>query len=139
MTAIKFAEANNLTLSKYNDPTEDAREGLTLDEARAVAREDARLIWVEAPNAYSLYGYRGMNEGHWHVALTLFASIEDAIPAAIAAYEAEYGKPTPEQERITYPRFRILVGLMVSDHGKSKLDDGGRSVMLYLRDGKWER
>lgn len=45
--AIEFAEANDLLLNKYNDPTEDAREGLTPDEARAVAREDARLIWIE--------------------------------------------------------------------------------------------
>ena len=42
--AIEYAEAHEMTLSKYNDPTEDAREGLTPDEARAVAREDPRLI-----------------------------------------------------------------------------------------------
>lgn len=44
--AIEYAEAHDLTLSKYNDPIEDAREGLTPDEARAVAREDARLIYL---------------------------------------------------------------------------------------------
>lgn len=46
--AIEFAEANDLLLNKYNDPTEDARQDLTPDEARAVAREDARLIWIDA-------------------------------------------------------------------------------------------
>jgi len=46
--AIEFAEANGLLLNKYNDPIEGAREDLTPDEARAVAREDARLIWIEA-------------------------------------------------------------------------------------------
>ena len=45
--AITYAEANGLTLSKYNDPIEDAREGLTLDEARKIAREDAGLIYIE--------------------------------------------------------------------------------------------
>lgn len=44
--AIEYAEAHDMTLSKYNDPTEDAREGLTPDEARAVAREDSRLIYL---------------------------------------------------------------------------------------------
>ena len=33
-------------LSKYNDPIETAREGLTPEEARAVAREDSRLIYL---------------------------------------------------------------------------------------------
>lgn len=46
--AIEYAEANNLTLSKYTDPTEDAREGLTPAEARRVASEDPSLIWIEA-------------------------------------------------------------------------------------------
>ena len=46
--AIEYAEANGLTLSKYNDPIEDAREGLTPDEARKIAREDPRLIYIEA-------------------------------------------------------------------------------------------
>ena len=44
--AIEYAEAHDLTLSKYTDPTEDAREDLTAAEARAVAREDSRLIYV---------------------------------------------------------------------------------------------
>jgi hypothetical protein len=45
--AIEYAEAHGLTLDKYNDPTEEAREGLSPDEARAVAREDARLIYLD--------------------------------------------------------------------------------------------
>jgi len=45
--AIEYAEANGLTLSKYNDPIEDAREGLTPDEARKIAAEDPNLIYVE--------------------------------------------------------------------------------------------
>ena len=44
--AIEFAEAKGLPLSKYSDPTEDAREDLTWEEARAIAREDSRLIYV---------------------------------------------------------------------------------------------
>lgn len=39
-TAIDFARANSLALSKYNDPIEDAREDVTPDEARDIARED---------------------------------------------------------------------------------------------------
>ena len=46
--AIEYAEANDLSLNKYNDPIEEAREGLTPDEARKVAREDPRLIWIDA-------------------------------------------------------------------------------------------
>lgn len=46
--AIDYAEANGLTLAKYADPTEDAREGLTVAEAREIAREDPSLIYVPA-------------------------------------------------------------------------------------------
>jgi hypothetical protein len=44
--AIEYAEANGLALSKYNDPIEDAREGLTPAEARKIAAEDPNLIYL---------------------------------------------------------------------------------------------
>lgn len=47
LDAIEHAELHGLKLNKYADPTEDAREGLTVDEARDIAAEDASLIWVE--------------------------------------------------------------------------------------------
>ena len=46
--AIEYAERHGLTLNKYADPTEDARDGLTPDDARQIAREDPSLIYVEA-------------------------------------------------------------------------------------------
>jgi hypothetical protein len=47
--AIEYAEAHGLTLNKYADPTEDAREGLTPAEARRVASEDPSLVYVARP------------------------------------------------------------------------------------------
>ncbi len=44
--AISYAEENNLPLSKYADPIEDARGGLTVDEAQEVARIDPELIYI---------------------------------------------------------------------------------------------
>jgi hypothetical protein len=44
--AIDVAEAFGLPLSKYSDPVEDART-LTPAEAREVAREDPRLVYVD--------------------------------------------------------------------------------------------
>lgn len=44
--AIKYAEKHGLALNKYTDPTEEAREGLTVEEAQAVAKEDPSLIWI---------------------------------------------------------------------------------------------
>ncbi len=44
--AIEYAEENDLLLNKFADPTEDARKGLTVNEAREIAREDDGLIWV---------------------------------------------------------------------------------------------
>ena len=45
--AIEAKEQNDsIVLCKYNDPTEDARENLTADEARQIAKEDPSLIYV---------------------------------------------------------------------------------------------
>ena len=46
--AIDHAIATGATLNKYADPTEPAREGLTVDEAREIASEDPLLIWIAA-------------------------------------------------------------------------------------------
>jgi hypothetical protein len=45
--AIEYAEAHDLTLCKYNDPIENAREGLTVEEAREIAGEDNGLIYLD--------------------------------------------------------------------------------------------
>lgn len=44
--AIRAALGAGLRIDKHADPVEDAREGLTEDEAIAVAAEDASLIVV---------------------------------------------------------------------------------------------
>jgi hypothetical protein len=45
--AVEYAEDHDMPLNKYADPTEDARDDLTPDEARAVAKEDPSLVWIE--------------------------------------------------------------------------------------------
>lgn len=44
--AIAFAELKGFTLSKFEDPTEKARTGLSVEEAKQIAREDSRLIYL---------------------------------------------------------------------------------------------
>lgn len=44
--AIDYANEHDLSLNKYADPVEDARTGLSVEEANEIAREDARLIWI---------------------------------------------------------------------------------------------
>ena len=63
--AIRHAEAHGITLSKYADPTEDAREGLSADEARDIAAEDPSLIYVDMPAAreLDLYEINNTNNG----------------------------------------------------------------------------
>lgn len=47
--AIEAKEQNDaIVLCKYNDPTEAARENLTVEEAREIAKEDPSLIYAEA-------------------------------------------------------------------------------------------
>lgn len=51
--AIDFATRTGAQLHKHADPVDGARE-VTLDEARAIAREDVGLVWCET--AHTLRG-----------------------------------------------------------------------------------
>lgn len=44
--AIGYADQLGMTLNKYQDPTEGARAGLSVEEARRIASKDPDLIWV---------------------------------------------------------------------------------------------
>ena len=60
--AIKFAKLTGQALNKYTDPTEEAREGLTVAEAEQVAMEDPGLIWIDAPR----FGFEARTkDGRW--------------------------------------------------------------------------
>jgi hypothetical protein len=48
--AISYAEREGLSLNKSADPIDDARTGLSVAEAEAIASEDPNLIWVEVPD-----------------------------------------------------------------------------------------
>ena len=43
--AIRIAERDGVTLHKYADPTEGYRQGVSVAEAREIARQDASLIY----------------------------------------------------------------------------------------------
>ena len=47
--AIDYAETHGLTLSKYSDPMEGAREMVEIPEAREIAADDPALIWIALP------------------------------------------------------------------------------------------
>lgn len=46
--AIHYAAVRRMTLNKYATDTEPAREGLSVEEASRIARQDPGLIWLEA-------------------------------------------------------------------------------------------
>jgi len=45
--AVEVAQELGIPLHKYADPTESARDGLTVSEALEICAEDPNLIWVE--------------------------------------------------------------------------------------------
>lgn len=50
--AIEAAERDgDVRLCSYTDPTAEAREGITLDEAREIAREDPSLVYADVESA----------------------------------------------------------------------------------------
>lgn len=56
--AIEYAREHGLSLNKYADPTEDARQGLAIWQAEQVVAEDPGLIWLEItqPPANAIVG-----------------------------------------------------------------------------------
>jgi hypothetical protein len=48
--AIEFAEKRGLTLSKFPGHENQARTGLTVAEAEAIATEDEDLIYLDVPD-----------------------------------------------------------------------------------------
>ena len=52
--AIKYVEqlGGSIGLSKYADPTEGARDGVDVDEARQIAKEDPSLIYFMADSTH---------------------------------------------------------------------------------------
>lgn len=52
--AIEYAKTHELPLCKYTDPIEDAREDLTIAEAHDVARDDARLLYIDVPETVQI-------------------------------------------------------------------------------------
>jgi hypothetical protein len=49
-TAIAYAKKHGGTLKKYTDPTERALSRVSIEKAERVAREDARLIYMNVPH-----------------------------------------------------------------------------------------
>lgn len=97
--AVAYAEEHGVPLCKYADPTEGAREDLTVDAARAILAEDPSLIYVDAVSNES-------NRERWIEAAggpakavetenTLLAIGRDFLPpCAVAVREGE--EPTEE-------------------------------------------
>ena len=63
LDAIDYADRNGLALNKYADPTEPAREGLSVDEAHDVALEDPSLIWLDLTQPYQAATARHLVRG----------------------------------------------------------------------------
>lgn len=61
--AIEYAEqTEGAILCSYTDPTEEGREGITVDEAREIARQDPTLIYCE-PDAEVVWLQSGDSRG----------------------------------------------------------------------------
>ena len=61
--AISYAEREGLSLNKSADSIDDARTGLSVAEAEAIASEDANMIWVEVPDSEYYGEDRNMEPG----------------------------------------------------------------------------
>jgi hypothetical protein len=65
--AIEVAEAQGLLLSTYSDPTEGGREGVSVEDAREIAREDPSLVYLDITETFAARERREQGElWGWH-------------------------------------------------------------------------
>lgn len=53
--AIEVAEREGLLLSTYNSPMERAREDVSVEDARAIAKDDPSLVYIDVPAGIAAY------------------------------------------------------------------------------------
>jgi hypothetical protein len=62
-SAIEFAQQEGYLLNKAEDRIDEARSGLTIPEAEAIATQDPELIWLEVPDGTYYAEPRNMEPG----------------------------------------------------------------------------
>jgi hypothetical protein len=145
--AIEYAESRGLLLSKHADPIEDARDRLSIDEARAVAAEDPSLIYVatdsptEGSYTYTIFDAPPSMSGGtaWpsHENVEVEAdSPEEALEVALSEAEI-YGDTCDEYDDgyVLYVLVWDADGIVVADgtHTVSKMaDEVQRVSALYV-------
>lgn len=92
--AINYAVTHDRQLSKYADPIEDGREDLTAEEARAIAREDARLIYLDVTGEHIVYDPITDARETSDIALIAPIGAPDATSEITAAIRALYDHPS---------------------------------------------
>lgn len=127
--AIAYASAHNMTLCKYNDPIEGEREGLTVDEAEDVAREDARLIYLDVmvqppqPTMANVITYQNANDIYCNLTLQQAEKLEAAGLwirneggyLSLISHGLHWGEPDFTDEQITsLINGQIVDGLVTS-------------------------
>lgn len=132
LDAIRYATATGATLRKHADPVDGARE-VSTDEAREIAREDAGLIYCEAPETRTITVAVDASERHAGQAL-IWGVVEgddsDAVVADAATWLAEGETPTAKHRR----EAEALDVVTIQWPAGEKLPDGDnrRAIALAL-------
>ena len=84
--AIFAAKKLGVPLSKYADPVEGPREGLTVLEAEEIAREDASLIYLDIKDAGPKY-----TGSRWHNPVESVTQCPKCATETVEDQEEEYG------------------------------------------------
>lgn len=95
--AIAYAEQHDLALCKFTDPSEEARDGLSVDEAREIAAEDPSLIYLDAEDGYRIERLDGSTDGLGDD--VLFATEDEAWANAETAFGRDPASDGPDGVR----------------------------------------
>ena len=152
--AIEYADAHELTLSKHSDTTEEARDGLTPDEAREVASEDPSLIWLDTsitrPERLELYE-SGAGHLYWHAVGTGLVvgdigGVEDSTALTDARlwseWVADYVEACPKDLHTADPDWLLTLDRVAvyRDDALHMSDRMGAAAARYIgieTDGGW--
>ena len=111
--AIAYAVRFGLDLNKHADPTEGSRV-VDIDEARAIAKEDPALVWIEAPSfdaermtaSVAAVGNDGFRPVVWGLGTSAEMAFADALGQEFDADDAAFLRLEPcdaaTQERVQH-------------------------------------
>lgn len=129
--AAKAANPDHVRLHKYADPIEDAREDISIEDAREIAREDASLIYATIVDGCAIYEVHDDCGGDPWTPPIIATDVASALDAACAQIRWDDYAPLSWTDGDDDPETSVDVTVYVSGPDGYPDDQGSRTVTVY--------